>query len=135
TSLKAPGVAGWLKVHFAERPPSAIVNATAFSAMSDDGTAPLDQAACPVFQVALSRARREYWASSLRGLSPADLAMHVVLPEVDGRLHAGVVSFKSPGERDGDPQFAHLAPPPDGERIKAVVDRIQAWHRLFHSDT
>ena len=53
-----------------------------------------------MFQVALSTARREDWAASLRGLSPADLAMHVVLPEVDGRLLAGVVSFKSPGERD-----------------------------------
>ncbi len=30
------------------------------------------------------------------GLSPADLAMHVVLPEVDGRIFAGVASFKSP---------------------------------------
>src|SRR5262249_42216417 len=97
TSLRAPGVADWLKAHFVERPPAAIVNATAFSAMADDGTAPFDNVSCPVFQVALSSARREDWASSLRGLSPADLAMHVVLPEVDGRLHAGVVSFKSAG--------------------------------------
>jgi cobaltochelatase CobN len=98
TSLKAPGVPEWLKSHFAGRPPAAIVNATAFSATGDDGTTPFDAAACPVFQVVLSTARREDWASSLRGLSPADLAMHVVLPEVDGRLLAGVVSFKSPGE-------------------------------------
>ena len=100
TSLKAPGVADWLKAHFAERPPAMIVNATAFSAVGDDGTTPFDAASCPVFQVALSTARREDWALSLRGLSPADLAMHVVLPEVDGRLLAGVVSFKSAGERD-----------------------------------
>jgi cobaltochelatase CobN len=129
-SLKAPGVAEWLKSHFAERPPAAIVNATAFSAMGDDGTTPFDTAACPVFQVALSTARREDWASSLRGLSPADLAMHVVLPEIDGRLLAGVVSFKSPGERDPDLQFAHLAHQSDRERIDAVVNRICAWHRL-----
>jgi len=66
----------------------------------------------------------------LRGLSPADLAMHVVLPEVDGRLLAGVVSFKSPGERDADLQFSPLAHQPDRERINAVVDRVCAWHRL-----
>jgi cobaltochelatase CobN len=130
TSLKAPGVPEWLKVHLAERPPAAIVNATAFSAMANDGTTPFDAAACPVFQVALSSARREDWASSLRGLTPADLAMHVVLPEVDGRLLAGVVSFKSPGERDPDLQFAHLAHQGDRERIDAVVSRICAWHRL-----
>jgi cobaltochelatase CobN len=119
-----------LRAHIAGRPPAAIVNATAFSAMSDDGTTPFDAASCPVFQVALSTARREDWKTSPRGLSPADLAMHVVLPEIDGRLLAGVVSFKSPDERDGDLQFAHLAHQPDGDRIRAVVDRLSAWHRL-----
>ncbi|MDW4662849.1 cobaltochelatase subunit CobN, partial [Escherichia coli] len=89
------------------------VNATAFSAAGEDGKTPFDAASCPVFQVALSTARREDWALSLRGLSPGDLAMHVVLPEVDGRLFAGVVSFKQPGERDPDLQFAHLAHRPD----------------------
>ena len=130
TSLKAPGVADWLRAHFGACPPAAIVNATAFSAMADSGTTPFDAASCPVFQVALSTARREDWASSLRGLSPADLAMHVVLPEVDGRLLAGVVSFKSPGERDTDLQFVHLAHQPDRGRVSAVADRISAWHRL-----
>jgi cobaltochelatase CobN len=130
TSLRAQGVPEWLRSHFAERPPAAIVNATAFSAIGDDGTTPFDNASCPVFQVALSTARKEDWASSLRGLSPADLAMHVVLPEVDGRLLAGVVSFKSPGERDTDLQFAHLAHQPDPERVNAAINRTCAWHRL-----
>ncbi len=133
TSLKAPGVADWLRGHFAEHQPAAIVSATAFSAISDDGTTPFDTASCPVFQVALSTARREDWAASLRGLSPADLAMHVVLPEVDGRIFSGVVSFKSPGSRDPDLQFAHLAHQPDDERVVAVAERVAAWHRLTTS--
>jgi cobaltochelatase CobN len=130
TSLKATGVTDWLGAHFAARPAAAIVNATAFSALGDDGTTPFDAASCPVFQVALSIARREDWASSLRGLSPSDLAMHVVLPEVDGRILAGVVSFKSQSERDGDLQFAHLAHQPDHARVAAAVDRVASWHRL-----
>lgn len=130
TSLKAAGVADWLRAHFAQHPPAAIVNATAFSAVGDDGTTPFDAAACPVFQVGLSTARREDWADSLRGLSPGDLAMHVVLPEVDGRLFAGVVSFKSPGERDPDLQFVRLAHGADDERVSAVAARVAAWHRL-----
>jgi cobaltochelatase CobN len=130
TSLKAAGVADWLRAHFAQCPPAAIVNATAFSAVGDDGTTPFDAASCPVFQVALSTARREDWAESLRGLSPGDLAMHVVLPEVDGRLFAGVVSFKSAAERDPDLQFAHLAHRPDDERVNAVTARVAAWQRL-----
>jgi cobaltochelatase CobN len=130
TSLKAPGVADWLNAHLAQQPPAAIVNATAFSAIGDDGTTPFDAASCPVFQVALSTARREDWQDSLRGLSPADLAMHVVLPEVDGRILAGVVSFKSAGARDPDLQFAHLAHHADRERVGAAVDRVSSWHRL-----
>jgi cobaltochelatase CobN len=130
TSLKAPGVAEWLRAHFVESPAAAIVNATAFSALDDDGVTPFDAASCPVFQLALSTARREDWASSLRGLSPSDLAMHVVLPEVDGRIFAGVVSFKSQGERDSDLQFAHLAHRADRARVAAAVDLVSAWHRL-----
>src|SRR5882757_4074571 len=129
-SLKATGVADWLRANFAQYPPAAIVNATAFSAIGNDGATPFDDASCPVFQVALSTARRDDWAGSLRGLSPGDLAMHVVLPEVDGRLFAGVVSFKSASERDPDLQFARLAHGPDDERVKAVAARVAAWRRL-----
>ncbi|MBR0704185.1 cobaltochelatase subunit CobN [Bradyrhizobium diazoefficiens] len=135
TSLKAPGVADWLRAYLATNPPAAIVNATAFSAIGDDGTTSFDAASCPVFQVALSTARREDWATSLRGLSPGDLAMHVVLPEVDGRLFAGVVSFKSAADRDPDLQFSHLAHRPDDERVKAVAARVAAWRRLAEKAT
>ena len=129
-SLKAPGVAEWLRAHLDAHRPVAIVNATAFSAQGPDGATPLDSADCPVFQVALSTARRRDWAGSDRGLSPADLAMHVVLPEVDGRLFAGVISFKSPGRRDPDLEFSRFAHRADPDRIAAVAARVQAWHRL-----
>lgn len=130
TSLKAPGFGEWLRPVLEQNPPVAIVNATAFSARSDDGSTPFDGLDCPVFQVALSTARRRDWVSSDRGLAPADLAMHVVLPEVDGRLFAGLVSFKSPGKRDPDLQFSRFAHRADAGRIAAVVARVQAWDRL-----
>lgn len=129
-SLKADGVASWVRQHLVASPPHAIVNATAFSAKGDDGTTPFDVANCPVFQVALSTARRGEWAKSERGLSPADLAMHVVLPEVDGRLFAGVVSFKAPAPRDPDLQFAHFGHRADAARVEAVVDRVAQWLSL-----
>ncbi|MES2541848.1 MAG: cobaltochelatase subunit CobN [Pseudomonadota bacterium] len=129
-SLKAPGVADWLSAYLGANPPVAIINATAFSAKSDDGRTPFDVATCPVFQVALSTARRRDWAASDRGLSPADLAMHVVLPEVDGRLFAGLISHKSPGKKHPDLQFSRFAHRADATRIQAVVDRITHWHRL-----
>ncbi len=129
-SLKAPGVSKWLSAHLAAHPPVAVINATAFSAKADDGSTPFDVADCPVFQVALSTARRRDWAASDRGLSPADLAMHVVLPEVDGRLFAGLVSHKSPGKKHPELQFSRFAHRADAGRIAAVVDRVKAWHRL-----
>ena len=129
-SLKSPGVTDWLSSHLTASPPVAILNATAFSAKADDGATPFDAAPCPVFQVALSTARRRDWLASDRGLSPADLAMHVVLPEVDGRILAGLVSHKSPGNRHPELQFSRFAHRPDAGRIKAVVDRVKHWHRL-----
>lgn len=129
-SLKTAGLTEWLRQVLADRHPAAIVNATAFSARADDGSTPFDGFDCPVFQVALSTARRRDWAASDRGLSPADLAMHVVLPEVDGRLFAGLVSFKSPGKRDPDLQFSRFAHRADAARIMTVVEKVKAWHRL-----
>ncbi|MGD9918672.1 MAG: cobaltochelatase subunit CobN, partial [Paenirhodobacter sp.] len=130
-SLKAPGVASWLGARIARLRPAAIVNATAFSARGADGApGPLEAAGCPVFQVALATAPRAAWEVGTRGLSPADLAMHVVLPEVDGRIFAGVASFKQAAPRDPDLQFSRLVHAPDPARIAAIADRVAAWHRL-----
>jgi cobaltochelatase CobN len=129
-SLKAPGVGAWLSAHLAATSPVAVINATAFSSRTDDGSTPFDAARCPVFQVALSTARRRDWVASDRGLSPADLAMHVVLPEVDGNLFAGLVSHKSPGRRHPELQFSTFGHRADAERIAAVVGRVKSWNRL-----
>lgn len=129
-SLRTAGFADWLRPHLLAARPAAIVNATAFAARDDAGATPFDAVTCPVFQVALSTARRRDWQQSERGLSPADLAMHVVLPELDGRIFAGVISFKDPGPRDPDLQFSHFSHRPDPARIAAVVARIKAWLRL-----
>jgi cobaltochelatase CobN len=129
-SLKAPEGRQFLATALADLRPGAIINATAFSGRGDDSSSPLDAPGCPVFQVALSTARQREWAESERGLSPADLAMHVVLPEVDGRLFTGVVSFKAPEKKDPHLQFSRFSHRAQAERIKAVVDRVEGWHRL-----
>ena len=127
-SLKVAGFGAWLAPHLPGM--AAIVNMTAFSARDDTGATPFDGADCPVFQVALSTAPRDLWAAEDRGLSAADLAMHVVLPEVDGRIFLGVISFKAPQMRDEALQFSRHVHCPDPDRIAAVVRRIAAWHRL-----
>jgi cobaltochelatase CobN len=130
-SLKTPAAANWLRAALPELAPAAIINATAFSAQGADGSAsPLSTTGCPVFQVALSTARRKDWAEADRGLSPADLAMHVVLPEVDGRIFAGVISFKSPGRKDPDLEYSRFAHRADADRVTAAIDRVEGWLRL-----
>lgn len=129
-SLKANGAAAWMRDALLQIAPVAVVNATAFSAREDDGVSPLDAPGCPVFQVALSTARKRDWAASDRGLSAADLAMHVVLPEVDGRLFAGAVSFKAPGRRDPDLQFSRFVHRASAPQLQSAVDKIAAWIKL-----
>ncbi|WP_424985362.1 cobaltochelatase subunit CobN [Microbulbifer sp. S227A] len=129
-SLKAPEAAGWLARQVESLAPAAIVNATAFSGKGEGGVSPLDNAGVPVFQVALATSSQAAWTQAERGLSPADLAMHVVLPEVDGRILAGVASFKEPDRRDEALQFARNTHHPMPARINAIADRVAGWVRL-----
>ena len=57
-SLKDPKAAEWTRQALRRISPVAVLNATAFSARGIDRSSPLDVAGCPVFQIALSTARR-----------------------------------------------------------------------------
>ena len=129
-TLKQPQAAGWIAQTLRDLKPAAIVNATAFSGKGMDGVSPLDATDAPVFQVALATSRKKAWAEAERGLAPADLAMHVVLPEVDGRLFAGVVSFKEPGKKDPQLQYSRFAHRAHVDRIDAVAEKVAAWVNL-----
>ena len=49
----------------------------------------------PVIQAMLSSTLEEDWAASTQGLNSRDLAMQVVLPEMDGRIISRAISFKT----------------------------------------
>ncbi len=129
-SLKAPEAAGWLAGWARRLAPAVVLNATAFAARAAGEPGPLEASGAPVLQVALSTADRAAWAASSRGLSPQDLAMHVALPEVDGRLFAGVVSFKQEAAADPALGFARRVHVAEPERVAAVADRAAGWARL-----
>jgi cobaltochelatase CobN len=137
-SLKDPESDGWLRQWIARIAPDVIINATAFSARGDGHAgSPLDVVDAPVLQVALAGSTREVWAESDRGLSPSDLAIHVVLPELDGRIFAGVASFKKVEAADPDLGYARAVHSGDDGRIAAIVGRAQAWialRRTAHAD-
>ena len=54
----------------------------------------------PVIQVMLSSTLQEDWAENTQGLNSRDLAMQVVLPEMDGRVIARAISFKAEDDFD-----------------------------------
>jgi cobaltochelatase CobN len=110
--------------------PAVILNTTAFSAMREDDTTVLDAADAPVLQVVLSGSAREAWAESGRGLSPADLAMNVVLPELDGRLLTRAISFKAEAPVDPRLEFASVRHRSEPDRVDYVAKLAAAWTRL-----
>lgn len=129
-SLKDPLAGAELKALIAAHGPAVILNTTAFSAMAEDGTTVLDDADAPVLQVVLSGSPRAAWEESQRGLSPADLAMNVVLPELDGRLLTRAISFKSETTADPRLEFAGVQHEPAADRIDYVARLAAAWARL-----
>ena len=130
SSLKDPAAREGIEKLIATRRPAIILNATAFSALRDDGTTVLDAADVPVLQVVLAGSSREAWASSPRGLSPADLAMNVVLPELDGRLLSRAVSFKAEDDFDARIEFASVRHQPCPDRTEFVARQAARWARL-----
>jgi len=130
TSLKDPDVVADLRRQLQADPPDVILNATAFSARLDDGSSVFDACDAPVFQVAVSLANEAQWRESTRGLAPSDLAMNVALPEVDGRLFAGAISFKAPEPQIGALEYAPQLSRPNAENICFAARLASAWARL-----
>ncbi len=112
--------------------PAVVLNATAFSSRGPGEAgdcSPLDAAGAPVLQVVLAQASREAWAQSARGLGPQDMAMQVVLPELDGRLATAAISFKV--EEDvAALEFTRRRHAPDADGIALAADRAVGWARL-----
>jgi cobaltochelatase CobN len=131
TSLKDRAAAAFLQHAFVKLGPALIVTMTAFAAGGQaDEPSPLDAPNVPVLQVISATTKRAAWRDSPRGLGAADLAMHIVLPELDGRVLAGVVAFKDPLPPQAGLAFTALVSRPEADRIAMVADRIAAMVRL-----
>ena len=133
-SLKEPEGAAFVAQALRELRPAVILNATAFSARRDDGPSPLDAAGVPVLQATLAGSSREAWDGSSRGLSQSDLAMQIVLPELDGRLSTTAISFKDEGSPDPSLEFAWARHAPEPAGIALAVKQATGWARLGARD-
>src|SRR5215468_2681332 len=130
-SLKDADAAAFVRAALARLAPAAIVTTTGFAAGGEAGSAtPLDEADAPALQAVIATTKRTAWADGARGLGAADLAMHVVLPELDGRVLAGAIAFKHPLPAHEGLAFTALANRPEPDRIDMVAERIARLARL-----
>jgi cobaltochelatase CobN len=86
----------------------------------------------PVIQAMCATGSRTAWLESDSGLSPLDAATQVAIPEFDGRIVGGVISFK---ERDAEGSPVGVAVPryvPDVERCARVARLAVRSARLRH---
>ncbi len=131
TSLKDRDAAAFLKDALARLKPAVIVTMTAFAAGGGESdTSPFDDTDVPIVQVVSATTRRAAWRESARGLGAADLAMHIVLPELDGRILAGAIAFKDTLPAQQDLAFTALASRCEPDRVAMAAARIAALVRL-----
>jgi cobaltochelatase CobN len=86
----------------------------------------------PVIQAVCATGTRAAWEESANGLAPLDAATQVAIPEFDGRILGGVISFK---ERDGIDSPVGVPVPhyvPDPERCLRVARLAARSARLRH---
>jgi cobaltochelatase CobN len=132
-SLKEAVAADLIRDLYAACNPDITLNCTGF-AISQPGAAqfstPFDGADHPILQVALSSESETQWQESTRGLSPRDLAMQVALPELDGRILARAISWKSAARFDEATQCTIVAPTPRADRVDFTADLAANWVTL-----
>ncbi|MEL6872777.1 MAG: cobaltochelatase subunit CobN [Pseudomonadota bacterium] len=87
----------------------------------------------PWFQVVFSSRGRDAWADDAAGLAMRDVAMHVAMPEFDGRITTRAVSFKRDLGRCGLTELIRVASEPEADRVDHVADLAAAWVRLGRS--
>ncbi|MES2944016.1 MAG: cobaltochelatase subunit CobN [Pseudomonadota bacterium] len=140
-SLKNPASLALLQSLAAEHRVAVVLNATSFAVAAIDGGDELQdwasQAAAqaarqmagdaPVLQLITAGCSQEQWQADPHGLASRDMAMQIVLPEVDGRILSRAISFKGLAwrcERTETDVVRYQAEP---ERIAFVAEMARRW--------
>ncbi len=108
-----------------------VLNTTAFAASAIDDPQPFALAGdAPVMQVILSGGNRDAWVKDNQGLNSRDIAMHIALPEVDGRIITRAISFKGLAWRCPHTEVDVVRYQPDLERTGFVAELARRWCAL-----
>ncbi|WP_206437896.1 cobaltochelatase subunit CobN, partial [Devosia equisanguinis] len=133
SSLKDASCIRFVQQTLAAFPPAAIFNLTAFAlgvADLSEAQNPFAGTDAPVIQLIQSGRSREQWLADPQGLSSKDMAMYLVMPEVDGRIGGILVGHKADAVWHARTQcpLSAYAPEPDG--ISRAVTLAFNWARL-----
>ncbi len=131
-SLKNPDSHAAVQALAAEHRVAVVLNATNFAVASldgvdDDASPALLAGDAPVLQLITAGCPREQWLADAHGLAPRDLAMQVVLPEVDGRILTRAISFKGLAWRCEHTELDVVRYQPEPERMAFVAELARRW--------
>ena len=133
STLKEGACIRFVKAAFAQHDPQAILNLTGF-ALGLDGLAdrlnPFAGTDAPVIQLVQGGRPQVQWAADLQGLTAKDLAMQIVLPELDGRIGGIIVGHKADSVWHAATECPLSAYAPDHDGIARAVRLAGNWARL-----
>ncbi|PQA78227.1 cobaltochelatase subunit CobN [Rhodoferax sp. TS-BS-61-7] len=138
-SLKNPTSLALLQSLAAQHGVGVVLNATSFAitALDGDDVDSVDGAQMeplagdvPVLQLITAGCAQEQWLADPHGLAPRDLAMQVVLPEVDGRIGTRAISFKGLAWRCERTEVDVVRYQPEPERMAFVAELARRWCTL-----
>jgi cobaltochelatase CobN len=110
-----------------------IINTTAFALSNPEApSARPFRRDIPVLQAICALDNHEQWQANAQGLGSRDLAMHIVLPELDGRLITQPISFKGLAWRSERSQSDVVCYQPHLPGMDFVAALARHWVALAH---
>jgi len=133
SSLKEAACIRFVQQTLAAVRPAVIFNLTGFS-LGIDGldpkSNPFATTDAPVIQLIQSGRSEAQWQADSQGLSSKDMAMFLVMPEVDGRLGGLIVGHKADAVWHERCQVPLTAYTPDASGIERAVSLAKNWSSL-----
>jgi cobaltochelatase CobN len=133
SSLKSSDCAAFVRQTLGDLQPAAILNLTGFAlGINDlpDDQNPFALTDAPIIQLVQGSRPPVMWEADPRGLTSKDLAMQIVLPELDGRIGGLIVGHKAEAlwhQRTQCP-LTSFTPEPDG--VARAVELAKNYARL-----
>ncbi|WP_047287703.1 cobaltochelatase subunit CobN [Pseudomonas protegens] len=134
-SLKEPGCLSQVEDWLDETATGVILNTTGFAQSSPEAPhlRPFRRN-IPVIQAICAQDNEPGWRDSEQGLGPRDLAMHIALPELDGRIISRPISFKDLAWRSERSQSDVVCYRGQPERMDFVAELARRWVELARLD-